>query len=343
MRRTGSVSSVWLNDGKSRRYDKVRFGLPTGHITDYDSFEELWDAYESQMKFFTRHFVDLCNLGQEIRGANYAKLVKTPFTEACIERGLNLDEGGAVYNYGCVETAGSSVVADSLTAIKKLVFEEKKISKETLEVALAADFQGYERERLMLLNGAPKFGNDDREADAMAIRVLESFWKEIKEYKSVRGGEFTGACSLLESGTSYGSKTWATPDGRRAGEPLGNSIGPRPSMDKKGLTAMLNSCARLPLGYGLGGTTCNIQIPTTLTRTPEMRRDIEDLIYTWLRDGGQLGQITTACVEELMDAKVHPQAHQDLLIRIGGYSIRFCELGAADQDEIISRYAGCGC
>lgn len=335
------VLEYTLNDGKSRRYDKVRFGLPTGHITDYDTFEELWDAYERQMKYFTGHFVELCNLGQEIRGANYAKLVKTPFTEACIQRGLNLDEGGAVYNYGCVETAGSSVVADSLTAIKKLVFEEKRIAKETLEAALAANFEGYERERLMLLNGAPKFGNDDPEADAMAVRVLESFWKEIKKYKSVRGGEFTGACSLLESGTTYGSRTWATPDGRRAGEPLGNSIGPRPGADKKGLTAMLNSCAKLPLGYGLGGTTCNIQIPTSITRTPEMRRDIEDLIYTYLQNGGQLGQITTACVEELLDAKAHPEAHQDLLIRIGGYSIRFCELNGEDQDEIISRYAGC--
>ncbi len=333
------VLEFTLNNGRSRFYPDVKSGLETGKITDYDTFEELWEAYESQVKFFVKHFVDLANMGQKMRSANYSKLVKTPFTEACIEKGLNLDEGGAVYNFGCLETAGATVAADSLTAIKKLVYEEKLISRETLEAAIAADFDGYEKERLLLLNKAPKFGNDDPEADEMLVRVLHSFWTEIKKYKSVRGQEFTGACSLLGGGVAYGWSTWATPDGRHKGDPLGNTMGPRPGMDKNGLTAMLNSVSKLPLEYGLGGTTCNIVIPTNITKTPEMRKDIESVMTAFLAKGGQLGQITTANVEEMIDAKKNPEAHQDLIVRLGGFSIKFCELDEADQNEIISRYA----
>lgn len=339
MMNLAKILEFTLNDGYQRNNPSHRVGLPTGHITDYNTFEELWDAYARQVAFFTEPFVKLCNKGQEMRAANYAKLVKTPFTSACIERGLNLDDGGAVYNYGCVETAGSSVVADSLTAIKKLVFDEKKISKETLEAAISANFEGYEDVRRMLLYDAPKFGNDDDEADEMARRVLHCFWSEIKKYKSVRGGEFSGACSLLSGGIHMGGATWATPDGRFAEMPFGNSIGPVPGRDKNGLTAMLSSVAKLPLDLGVGGTTCNVLIPRDHMKTPEMREKICALMKAFLKSGGQLAQITTASVEDLKDAKIHPEDHGDLIVRVGGYSISFVELDSAQQDEIISRYA----
>lgn len=332
------VLEITLNDGYTRFNGEYRVGLPTGHIADYKSFEELYGAYMAQVRFFTERFIPLCNKGQEMRAANYAKLVKTPFTEDCIERGLNLDDGGAVYNYGCVETAGSSVVADSLTAIKKLVFDEKKISGETLEAAIAANFEGYEDVRLLLLNDAPKFGNDNDEADGMARRVLYDFWSEIKKYKSVRGGEFSGACSLLSAGIHLGWQTWATPDGRYKGMPLGNSIGPVPGRDANGLTAMLSSVAKLPLDLGMGGTTCNVLIPTDFTRTEELRTKIQALTEVFLQTGGQLAQITTASVEDMRDAKVHPENHRDLIVRIGGFSIHFNDLDNSQQDEIISRY-----
>ncbi len=333
------VLEITMNDGFSRFDSTYRIGLSTGHITDYDTFEDFYKAYDSQIKYFTERFVGLCNKGQEMRAANYAKLVKTPFTEDCIERGLNLDDGGAVYNYGCVETAGSSVVADSLTAIKKLVYDEKKISRETLEAAIAANFKGYEEVRQMLLCDAPKFGNDNEEADAMAVRVLRDFWSEIKKYKSVRGGEFTGACSLLSNGIYMGGETWATPDGRYHGMPFGNSIGPVPGRDTTGLTAMLSSVAKLPLDLGVGGTTCNVVIPTDHMKTDDLKIKIEALMNAFLQSGGQLAQITTANVEDLKDAKIHPEDHGNLIVRIGGFSINFVELNDEQQNEIISRYA----
>ncbi|MBE6714733.1 MAG: hypothetical protein E7575_05560 [Ruminococcaceae bacterium] len=335
----GKILEITMNDGYTRFDSTYRVGLPTGHITDYDTFEDFYSAYNNQMKFFTKHFVNLCNKGQEMRAANYAKLVKTPFTEDCIERGLNLDDGGAVYNYGCVETAGSSVVADSLTAVKKLVFDEKKISKETLETAIAANFKGYEDVRQMLIKDAPKFGNDNDEADGMARRVLCDFWSEIKKYKSVRGGEFSGACSLLSSGMYMGGATWATPDGRYHGMPFGNSIGPVPGRDKLGLTAMLSSVSKLPLDLGVGGTTCNVLIPADHMNSEDTKGKIAALMNAFLQNGGQLAQITTASLEDMKDAKVHPEDHGDLIVRVGGFSINFIELDSLQQDEIISRYA----
>ena len=332
------VLEYTLRDGFSRNTKKY-VGLRTGKFEGFETFEDFYAAFVKQMKFFTKHWVTLCNRGQEIRAANFAKLVKTPLTLACIERGRSLDDGGSLYNYGVCETAGASVVADSLTAIKKLVFDERKITKERLIKALDADFEGFEAERQLLLNHAPKFGNDDPDADEMAVRVLTDFWGELAKYRSIRGGVFTGACSLLEAGIGYGMSTGALPDGRCAEEPLGNSIGPRPGADISGLTAMLSSVMKLPLDYGVGGTTLNVVLTTRLLSTTEMRERISDVLFTYLIKGGQMAQITTANLEDLKDAQIHPERHGNLIVRVGGFSIEFVQLDRRAQDEIISRYA----
>ncbi len=280
----------------------------------------------------------MCDSGQEVRAANFAKLVKTPFTEGCLEKGKPHDAGGPIYNYGVVETAGLAAAADSFTAVKKLVFQEGKISRQRLVSALAANFEGYEKERQMLLNRAPKFGNDDQEADAMAARVLDLFWSECGKYRSIRGDVYTGACSLLSGGIGFGKKTGALPDGRFAGEPLGNSIGPRPGADKNGVSAMLNSVAKLPLEKGVGGTTLNVVLTTRMLSDPTLRTHIASTIRTYLLGGGQMAQITTANLEDLLDAKAHPERHGDLIVRIGGFSVQFVQLDESAQNEIISRY-----
>ena len=133
-----------FNHGRDRLHGDVQMCLDLGGLTDFDTFDKLWDAYTREVEYLTRIHLDLCNYGVDIRSANVAKLVKSCMTEACIERGLNLDDGGAIYNYGCIETAGHGTVGDSLYAIKKLVYDEKKISLETLDAALKANFEGYD-------------------------------------------------------------------------------------------------------------------------------------------------------------------------------------------------------
>lgn len=287
-----------MHGGRNPKVPEVQAGPATGSFTDFETFEDFYAAFEAQIAHFVAIFCKLCDAGQELRAANFAKLVKTPFITGCLERGKPHDMGGPLYNFGVVETAGISAVADSMTAIKKLVFEEKLISKETLMAALAANFEGYERERQLLLNRAPKFGNDDPEADEMAARVLATFWDECRKHKSIRGDIYLGACSLLESGITFGHWTGALPDGRFAGEPLGNSIGPRPGADKSGLAAMLNSVSKLPLDKGVGGTTLNVLLPTKDLATEAYRSAVATVMLTYLKNGGQMAQITTANVEE---------------------------------------------
>lgn len=327
-----------INDGRDRLTgDQV--GLHTGYLTDYDSVESLWDAYERQMKYLTKHMIELCNLGAEIRAANLAKLVKMAFTDDCTARGLNPDAGGAKYNYGVIETAGSAAVADSFAAIDLLVFREKKLSMAQLRAAIDADFEGYERERQLLLKRAPKFGNDDGLADGYACRVLESFWGELGKYRSVRGGAFMGACSLLTRGIDLGRNTWAMPDGRKTGEELGNTIGARTGADRSGATALMKSVMKLPLEKGVGGVTLNVLLPRNTLATEEMREKTASMMTAYMLGGGQMAQVTTARLEEMLDARIHPERHGDLIVRVGGYSARFIEVNEATQREIIKRYA----
>ena len=324
--------------GMSTKKKDLRLGPVTKSFLECESFEALYQSFEAQVRYFVPIFVFICNKGQQERAANHSKLVKGIFTDGCVERGVDHDAGGPVYGYGVVETAGIAATADALTAIKKLVFDEGKISKESLWEALQANFEGYEKIRQMLLNLAPKFGNDDPEADAMACRVLNTFWDEIAKYDTIRGGTYTGACSLLGGGVSYGAQMGAMADGRFAGEPLGNTMGPRPGADKNGLTAMLASVAKLPLEKGVGGTSLNIQLTQKLLSDEQRKDAIGSTIKHYMASGGQLAQITTANLDDLLDAKVHPERHGNLLVRVGGYSIQFVQLSATIQDEIISRY-----
>ena len=331
------VLEVAMKGGKSTK-DGKQLGPVTKTFLECETFEELYESFTKQIEFFTELHTWLCSRGQECRAANHAKLVKGVFTDGVLESGKNHDDGGPIYGYGVIETAGVAVTADSLTAIKKLVFDEKKITKEQLVKMLEADFEGYEKERQLLLNGAPKFGNDDPEADEMAVRVLNTYWDEIAKYKSVRGGVYTGACSLLTNGIIYGKYMGAMPDGRHKGEPLGNTIGPRPGADHNGVTAMLNSVSKLPLYKGVGGTTLNVTFTTKMLSTPEQRDNISAVIRNFMASGGQMAQITTANLEDLIDAKAHPERHGDLIVRVGGYSIQFVQLSSSAQNEIISRY-----
>lgn len=312
--------------------------VPFGRkLSEYCSVDEIWEDYKKNIEYLVPHFCHLCDLGQEIRNAKFAKLVKTVYTDDCISRGINLDGGGAVYNYGVAETAGVAVTADSFTALEKLVYNEKTVDIHDLEKALADNFTGHDELRHKLLN-APKFGNDDDTADIWAVRVLDHFWNELGKYKSVRGGKYLGACSLLTGGVDYGYGTSALPDGHRQGDPLGNTMGPRPGADTKGITSLLKSVSKLPLKIGLGGTTLNVLVPCAENVTSENKIKIIALLKTFLANGGQLLQVTTANKEVLLEAQKAPENHRDVIVRVGGYSSPFVDVSKANQDEIISRY-----
>ena len=333
------VLEMAIYGGKAPKNKSFQLGPETPSLVECNTFEEFYDSFVQQLRYFVEIESILCDAGQKIRAIQYSKLLKGIFTDGVLESGKQHDAGGPIYNHGCMETAGISTASDSLYAIKKLVFDEKRISAQTLVDALCANYKGYEKERQLLLNSAAKFGNDDDEADAMAVKVLNLFWDEMAKYKSIRGEAYTGACSLLGSGTGYGASMGAMPDGRFKGEPLNNSMGPRTGADTSGLTAMLNSVAKLPLYKGVGGTTLNVVITKKMLSTPELRNNIAATMKSYLMNGGQLAQITTANLEDLLDAREHPERHGNLIVRIGGYSIQFVELTERSQLEMIKRYS----
>ena len=332
------VFEIAMLGGKSPVNPVYQVGPVTKTFEECETFEEFFDGYVEQLKYFTKIHLYLCRKGQECRGANHAKLLKGLFTDGCLEKGVSHDAGGPIYGYGIIETAGLAATANSMIAIKKYVYEEKILTKQKLITMLNANFKGFARERQMLLNGAPKFGNDDTTVDALAAQILDLYWTEIGKYETGRGGVYTGACSLLTAGIQYGQTMGALPDGCFAGEPLGNTMGPRPGTDKNGLTAMLNSVAKLPMEKGVGGTTLNIILTTKMLQTKELRRNVSNVIRSFLANGGCMAQITTANKEDLIDAKDHPERHGDLTVRVGGYSIQFVQMDRVSQDEIISRY-----
>ncbi len=297
------VFEIAMLGGKSPANPEYQLGPVTKTFVECETFEEFYENFKTQLRYFTEIHLFLCRKGQECRAANHAKLLKGLFTDGCLEKGIPHDAGGPIYGYGVVETAGLAATADSMMAIKKLVFDEKRISKESLVAMLKVNFEGYERERQMLLNGVPKFGNDNAEVDALAVDILDFYWTEIGKYETGRGGVYTGACSLLTGGIGYGHTMGALPDGRRAGEPLGNTMGPRPGADSNGLTAMLNSVAKLPMKKGVGGTTLNVILTTKMLATPELRRNVSNTIRSFFANGGCMAQITTANKDDLIDAK----------------------------------------
>ena len=332
------VLEVSMLGGKSPENPSYQVGLETKKLEDCNTFDEFFDEYIKQVKYFTSIFLPLCRKGQECRAKNHAKLLKGIFTDGCLEKGIPHDAGGPIYGYGVVETAGLSATANSMIAIKKFIFDKKVFTSEELLKMLKENFKGFESERQMLLNNSPKFGNDNDEVDSLASKILDIFWSEIAKYQTGRGGVYTGACSLLLGGISYGSTMGALPDGCFKGEPLGNTMGPRPGTDKSGLTAMLNSVAKLPLKKGVGGTTLNVVLTTKMLESERLRQITGVVIKTFLLNGGCMAQITTANKEDLIDAKHNPERHGDLIVRVGGYSMQFVQMDGVSQDEIISRY-----
>lgn len=332
------VLEIAMLGGKSPANPDYQLGPVTKSFMECETFDELYDGFITQIRYFTEIHLYLCRKGQECRAANHSKLLKGLFTDGCLEKGIPHDAGGPIYGYGVIETAGLAAAADSLMAIKKLVFEEGRITKEELTAMLKADFEGYEQKRQMLLLSSPKFGNDEEAVDALAKDILNFYWTEIGKYETGRGGVYTGACSLLTGGISYGQSMGAMPDGRFAGEPLGNTMGPRPGADVNGLTAMLNSVAKLPMEKGVGGTTLNVILSAKMLETEELRGKIIAALRSFLAGGGCMAQITTANKEDLLDAKIHPERHGNLIVRVGGYSSPFVALDSLTQEEIISRY-----
>ena len=323
-----------------------RFTKDYGHFQDMKSYEELLAAWDKTVREMTRYSVIVENAIDKASERDVPDILCSALTDDCIGRGKTIKEGGAVYDFISGLQVGIANMADSLAAIKKLVFEEKKIAPAELWEAILDDFQSPEHQKIqeMLQKEAPKYGNDNDYVDTLIVEAYDSYLDEIKKYPNTRhgrgpiGGLRYGGTSSISANVGQGMGTMATPDGRKAHEPLAEGCSPAHNADRNGPTAVFKSVSKLPTEKITGGVLLNQKVTPTLLERKENRQKLGLLISTFFnRLHGYHVQYNIVSKETLLDAQAHPEKHKDLIVRVAGYSAFFNVLSKATQDDIIQR------
>ena len=264
----------------------------------------------------------------------------------CIGRGKTIKEGGAVYDYISGLQVGIANMADSLAAIRKLVYEEGRLTREQLWSAILDDFNSPESRRIqqMLIDEAPKYGNDDDGVDRLVVQAYDSYLDEMKKYPNTRygrgpiGGIRFGGTSSISANVGQGYGTMATPDGRRARQPLAEGCSPAHAMDRNGPTAVFKSVSKLRTELITGGVLLNQKVTPALLSKEENKQKLILMIRAFFnRLHGFHVQYNVVDRATLLDAQAHPEKHRDLIVRVAGYSAFFNVLSRATQDDIIAR------
>jgi pyruvate-formate lyase len=326
-----------LNNGVWRRTGK-QVGLPTGDAREFKSFDEVYAAYKSQLAHLIRHMFVV----NAIAETAYSELLCSPFlsslTEGCVETGRPIQKGGATYNFGpAVNNIGIADTGDSLAAIKKLVFEEKRLTMDRLLTAIENDFDGYEDVRTMLLHEAPKYGNDDDYVDDMTRAAAHVSNDEVMKYYNVFGGQAQSGNIGVNSHMSFGTVVGALPSGRKAGLPLGDNTSPSQGNDRLGPTALARSVGKLDLAPFRNGSLLNLRLSPQSVVGPEGLRKMASFVRGLCDVGCWHVQFNVVDTRTLRDAQERPQEYADLLVRVAGYSAYFTQLHVEVQEEIIHR------
>lgn len=314
-----------------------------GDLGRFSSFEELYEAFHDQLLFYTRAHVVMDTVGD----LALEQLVPDAFCSAlvddCIPRGLTIKEGGAVYDVVSGLQSGLANVANSLMALKKCVYEERVLTASQVAQALATDYHGPEGEQVrQRLLSAPKYGNDIDEVDALAVRVLNDYLEEIKHYHTTRygrgpiGGTYAGSTSNISSNVPMGQPVCATPDGRRAGQPIAEGVSPTHGSDTRGPTAVMASVAKLPT-VKMIAQLLNLRLSPDTLQTEDGLRRLVQLLQGFQTLKGWHVQFNTVSTETLLAAQKNPEQYRDLVVRVAGYSALFVTLDKATQDDIIDR------
>ena len=338
-----------MNDGVDLTTGK-RFSKGYSYFKDMKSYEELLSAWDKTVREMTRYSVIVENAIDKASERDVPDILCSALTDDCIGRGKTIKEGGAVYDFISGLQVGIANMADSLAAIKKLVFEEKKITPTQLWNAILDDFQSDENKKIqaMLIDEVPKYGNDIDYVDNLVVEAYDSYLDEIKKYPNTRyhrgpiGGIRYGGTSSISANVGQGMGTMATPDGRNAYEPLAEGCSPAHNADKNGPTAVFKSVAKLPTEKITGGVLLNQKMTPQMLSTEENKQKLEMLIRAFFnRLHGYHVQYNIVSRETLIDAQKHPEKHKDLIVRVAGYSAFFNVLSKKTQDDIIGRTEQC--
>lgn len=329
------ILELTLNNGYDKR-TKKQLGLPTGYATDYRSFEELFEAYTSQLN----HFVEIKLKGNHIIEKIYATHMPCPFLSIvisdCIKKGKDYNSGGARYNTSYIQGVGIGTLTDCLSSIKHNIFDHKRISMEEMMQALNDNFEGHQRILNIVLNKTPKYGNDDDNADSLMLAAFNAFYDAINGRKNMKGGTYRIDMLPTTCHVYFGSITGATTNGRRAGKPLSEGISPEQGSDRRGPTAVIKSAAKMD-HIRTGGTLLNQKFSPSVVAGDEGLENMVSLVRTYFNLDGHHIQFNVIDRNTLLDAQKRSEDYKDLIVRVAGYSDHFHNLSKELQDEIIAR------
>jgi pyruvate-formate lyase len=329
------VFEVTLYNGVDPR-TKKKIGLSTGNPSKFSNFEELFDTFKTQIK----HFVDIKIAGNNIIERLYAEYLPAPFLslliDDCIAKGKDYHDGGARYNTSYIQGVGLGSMTDILTSVKFNVFDKKHIPMKELLSTLRRNYRGNELMRQRFLNKTPKFGNDDDYADEIMQAIFEAYYDAVNGRPNTKGGFYRINLLPTTVHVYFGKVIGATPDGRKAGEPLSEGVSPVQGSDRKGPTAVLKSVAKMD-HIRTGGTLLNQKFTPHLLSDESGIDKLARLIRSYFRLDGHHIQLNVVTAETLKEAQKNPARYRDLIVRVAGYSDYFVDLSPELQDEIIRR------
>lgn len=334
-----------MNDGLDTM-SGLKFFDGTGSFSEFSTFDDLMKAWKHQVSLYTRASIEIDTAVDHALEELVPDILCSAFVDDCIERGKTIKEGGSVYDFISGLQVGIANLGNSLAAIKKLVFEEKLIDRELLEKNLRNNFEGKEGERIrqILLNYAPKYGNDDDYVDKLLVEAYNCYIEELPAYRTTRFGRGPVGCayyagtSSISSNVPSGAVVPATPDGRKAFTPLAEGCSPTSGTDIMGPTAVFKSVSKLPTGKITGGVLLNQKLSPSALSNETQREKLISILQTFFATlKGWHVQYNIVSRETLLAAKKNPENYRDLVVRVAGYSAFFTTLSPDTQDDIIAR------
>lgn len=330
------VVELTLNNGICG-ISKKQVSIQTGDPRTFKSFDELKEAYKKQMNYCMSKLVKWDNIIDRVHAQLAPVPIVSMLVEGCIESGKDVTMGGAKFNWTGPLGVGIANAGDSLYAVKKMVYDDQKISMDELLEALEDNFEGHRELREYLLNRVPKYGNDIDEVDEMVKFATDVYFDSMMGYETFRGGPFVPALLPVASYVAFGMATAALPTGRLSGTSLADGISPDYNADKEGPTAVMKSVSKIDHVRCTNGVIFNQKITPMSVSTPQGLKKFMDLVVSYIHLGGGHVQFNIVSADTLRDAQKNPEKYKSLVVRVAGYSAFFNELAKEVQDSIIAR------
>ncbi|UJF18431.1 formate C-acetyltransferase/glycerol dehydratase family glycyl radical enzyme [Vibrio sp. SS-MA-C1-2] len=341
---TVKVMEMVINGGRvlSGPNAGMQLGPDTGSLETYRTFDEVLESIDKQFSYWCDQLCSCLNITDKI----HRQIKPTPyisaFFEGCIESGKDMTAGGVKYNGTAPQAAGIATCADSLSTIKKLVFDDKKYTGKELLDALKENWEGHKK-LYALVNSSkiPHYGNDIDEADELFSFMFESYCRHIKGRQNPRGGKFSPGVYTVNANVGMGLYTNASLDGRKNGEPISDNMGPvhtqGGSHDINGPTAVINSVTKVDHSLATNGTLLNLRFPEDAVSGDAGRDILASFIEEYINKQGMHVQFNIMSSDKMRAAQENPELYKDMLVRVAGYSAYFIELGKPLQDDLIQR------